>query len=36
MDMFADTLIPNDLSLVCQSIDTYYTEEVKEVPTKTK
>jgi len=33
MDMFADTLIPNDLSLVCQSIDTYYTEEV---PTKTK
>ncbi len=36
MDMFADTLIPNDLSLVCQSIDTYYSEEVKEVPTKTK
>jgi nicotinamide riboside kinase len=33
MDMFADTLIPNDLNLVCQSIDTYYAEEV---PTKTK
>jgi hypothetical protein len=36
MDMFADTLIPNDLNLVCQAIDTYYAEEVKEVPTKTK
>ena len=33
MDMFADTLIPNDLNLVCQAIDTYYAEEV---PTKTK
>jgi len=28
MDMFADTLIPNDLNLVCQAIDTYYAEEV--------
>jgi nicotinamide riboside kinase len=39
MDMFADTLIPNDLNYVCQTIDTYYAEEVKEVkevPTKTK
>jgi nicotinamide riboside kinase len=37
MDMFADTLIPNDLNYVCQTIDTYYAEEVKEVkevPTK--
>ncbi len=32
MDMFSETLIPNDLNLVCQSIDSYYTEEV----TKTK
>jgi hypothetical protein len=31
MDMFADTLIPNDLNYVCQTIDTYYSEEV---PTK--
>lgn len=32
MDMFSETLIPNDLKLVCESIDSYYTEEV----TKTK
>ena len=31
MDMFAETLIPNDLSLVCRTIDSYYAEEVKEV-----
>lgn len=32
MDMFSETLIPNDLQAVCETIDSYYTEEV----TKTK
>jgi len=35
MGMFDDTLIPNDLNAVCETIDTYYAEEVV-VPTTTK
>jgi len=34
MGMFAETLIPNDLKAVCDTIDSYYSEEV--TPTKTK
>lgn len=33
MDMFPETLIPNDLQAVCNAIDSYYAEEV---PAKTK
>jgi hypothetical protein len=35
MDMFAETLIPNDLQTVCDTIDSYYAEEVP-VPVKSK
>lgn len=35
MGMFDDTLIPNDLQVVCDTIDSYYTEEVPVVE-KTK
>jgi ABC-type dipeptide/oligopeptide/nickel transport system ATPase component len=31
MDMFADTLIPNDLQYVCSAIDAYYADEVAPV-----
>jgi hypothetical protein len=34
MGMFEDTLIPNDLNAVCETIDAYYAEEVV-VPTTT-
>ena len=27
MDMFSETLIPNDLQIVCDTIDRYYAEE---------
>jgi len=37
MDMFSETLIPNDLQAVCNAIDSYYAEEVTPVtPVKTK
>ena len=37
MDMFSETLIPNDLQAVCDTVDSYYAEEVKPVtPVKTK
>lgn len=35
MNMFSETLIPNDLNAVCNAIDSYYTEEVP-VKLKTK
>ena len=34
MGMFSETLIPNDLKAVCDSIDSYYAEEV--TPAKSK
>jgi hypothetical protein len=34
MGMFDDTLIPNDLNAVCETIDAYYAEDVV-VPTTT-
>lgn len=34
MDMFSETLIPNDLQAVCDTIDSYYAEEVTPVKTK--
>lgn len=37
MDMFADTLIPNDLQYVCAAIDAYYADEAAPVnPTPQK
>jgi hypothetical protein len=30
MGMFSETLIPNDLKSVCETIDSYYTEEVSK------
>ena len=37
MDMFSETLIPNDLQAVCDTVDSYYAEEVTPVtPVKTK
>ena len=37
MDMFSETLIPNDLQAVCNAIDSYYAEEATPVtPVKTK
>ena len=31
MDMFSETLIPNDLQVVCNTIDRYYAEEIPAV-----